>query len=57
MVNWYAVAEDDRWTVFDAGTLGYWPQLDAHTVYVGHGEPWSDGVRSAVERVRAVGPT
>jgi hypothetical protein len=26
-------------------------------LYVGHGEPWPDGVRSAVERVRAVGPT
>ena len=27
--------------------------LVAQTVYVGHGEPWTDGVRSAVERARA----
>lgn len=31
--------------------------LDAQTVYVGHGEPWTEGVRAAVERVRAAGPT
>jgi glyoxylase-like metal-dependent hydrolase (beta-lactamase superfamily II) len=31
--------------------------LDAQTVYVGHGGPWTDGVSSAVERARAVGPT
>jgi glyoxylase-like metal-dependent hydrolase (beta-lactamase superfamily II) len=31
--------------------------LDAQTVYVGHGEPWTDGVRSAVERARAAGPS
>jgi glyoxylase-like metal-dependent hydrolase (beta-lactamase superfamily II) len=31
--------------------------LDAQTVHFGHGEPWTDGVRSAVERARAVGPT
>jgi glyoxylase-like metal-dependent hydrolase (beta-lactamase superfamily II) len=24
---------------------------------VGHGEPWSDGVGAAVERVRELGPT
>jgi glyoxylase-like metal-dependent hydrolase (beta-lactamase superfamily II) len=27
------------------------------TLYVGHGEPWTDGVAAAVERVRALGPT
>lgn len=31
--------------------------LDAPTVYVGHGEPWTEGTRSVVERVRAAGPT
>ncbi len=31
--------------------------LDAQTVYVGHGEPWTDGVRSAVDRARAAGPS
>ena len=31
--------------------------LDAQTVYVGHGEPWTDGVRSAAERARAAGPS
>lgn len=31
--------------------------LSAETVYVGHGEPWTDGVAAAVERARAVGPT
>jgi glyoxylase-like metal-dependent hydrolase (beta-lactamase superfamily II) len=31
--------------------------LSAQTVYVGHGEAWTDGVRSAVERARAAGPS
>ena len=31
--------------------------LDAGTVHVGHGDPWTDGVASAVERARSVGPT
>lgn len=31
--------------------------LDVGTVYVGHGEPWTEGARSAVERARAAGPT
>ena len=32
LVNWYAVAEGDRWTVFDAGVPGYWPQLEEHGI-------------------------
>jgi glyoxylase-like metal-dependent hydrolase (beta-lactamase superfamily II) len=40
LVNWYAVEEDGRWTVFDAAVPGYWPQLER------------DGVRpDAVEAV------
>ncbi len=31
--------------------------LDAQSVFVGHGEPWTDGAGSAAERARAVGPT
>ena len=31
--------------------------VDAQALYVGHGEPWTNGVRSAVEHARAVGPT
>ena len=31
--------------------------LDAQTLHFGHGEPWTDGVASAVERARATGPT
>jgi glyoxylase-like metal-dependent hydrolase (beta-lactamase superfamily II) len=31
-VNWYAVAGGDRWTVFDAGVPGYWPQLEEHAI-------------------------
>jgi len=31
--------------------------LDAQSVYVGHGEPWTEGPRSAAEHARAVGPT
>jgi glyoxylase-like metal-dependent hydrolase (beta-lactamase superfamily II) len=31
--------------------------LDAHTVYVGHGEPWTEGARSAVDRARVAGST
>jgi len=38
-------------------SLGAIEDLDADTVYVGHGEPWNDGVRSAVDRARAAGPT
>ena len=32
-------------------------KLDAQTVHFGHGEPWTDGVSSAVERARSTGPT
>lgn len=31
--------------------------LDARHVYFGHGDPWSGGIREAVERARAAGPT
>jgi glyoxylase-like metal-dependent hydrolase (beta-lactamase superfamily II) len=31
--------------------------LDAPTVFVGHGEPWTEGPAAAVARARAVGPT
>jgi glyoxylase-like metal-dependent hydrolase (beta-lactamase superfamily II) len=31
--------------------------LAVETVYLGHGEAWTDGVASAVERARSVGPT
>jgi len=34
-VNWYAVAEDGRWTVFDAGVPGYWSQLERHGIQPG----------------------
>lgn len=37
-------------------SLGRIESLEA-TLYVGHGEPWTDGIRSAVERARTVGPT
>ncbi len=32
IVNWYAVEEDGRWTVLDAGVPGYWPQLERHGI-------------------------
>ena len=35
LVNWYAVADGDRWTVFDAGVPGYWPQLEEHGIRPG----------------------
>lgn len=38
-------------------SLGRIEALGAQTVYVGHGEPWTDGVAAAVERARAVGAT
>jgi glyoxylase-like metal-dependent hydrolase (beta-lactamase superfamily II) len=38
-------------------SLGAIENLDAGTVYVGHGEPWTDGARAAVERARAAGAT
>jgi glyoxylase-like metal-dependent hydrolase (beta-lactamase superfamily II) len=38
-------------------SLGKIEEIDAGTVYVGHGEPWTDGARAAVERARSVGPT
>jgi glyoxylase-like metal-dependent hydrolase (beta-lactamase superfamily II) len=28
MVNWYALQEDGRWTIFDAGARRYWQQLE-----------------------------
>jgi glyoxylase-like metal-dependent hydrolase (beta-lactamase superfamily II) len=31
--------------------------IDAATLLPGHGEPWTDGTRTAVEQARAVGPT
>jgi len=31
--------------------------LDASTVLFGHGEPWTDGIASAVARARAAGPS
>jgi hypothetical protein len=47
--NWYLLEDDRRLTVVDAGV----PQ--ARTVLVGHGEPWTDGVESAVARAREAG--
>jgi glyoxylase-like metal-dependent hydrolase (beta-lactamase superfamily II) len=38
-------------------SLGLLEQLDAETVWFGHGEPWHDGIASAVARARATGPT
>jgi glyoxylase-like metal-dependent hydrolase (beta-lactamase superfamily II) len=35
IVNWYAVQEDGRWTVFDAGVSRYWPQLEQHRIRAG----------------------
>jgi glyoxylase-like metal-dependent hydrolase (beta-lactamase superfamily II) len=32
IVNWYAFEDGGRWTVFDAGVLGYWPQLEGHRI-------------------------
>jgi glyoxylase-like metal-dependent hydrolase (beta-lactamase superfamily II) len=32
IVNFYAVEDGGRWTVFDAGAPGYWPQLEAHGI-------------------------
>jgi glyoxylase-like metal-dependent hydrolase (beta-lactamase superfamily II) len=31
--------------------------VDVETIHFGHGEPWTRGVASAVERARATGPT
>jgi glyoxylase-like metal-dependent hydrolase (beta-lactamase superfamily II) len=38
-------------------SLGLLEQLDAETVWFGHGEPWHDGIAGAVARARATGPT
>jgi glyoxylase-like metal-dependent hydrolase (beta-lactamase superfamily II) len=38
-------------------SLGKIEGLDAAAVLVGHGEPWTDGVESAVERAREAGPS
>jgi glyoxylase-like metal-dependent hydrolase (beta-lactamase superfamily II) len=32
LVNFYAVEEDGRWTLLDAGAPGFWPQLDANGI-------------------------
>ena len=32
IVNWYAVEDDGRWTVFDAGAPGHWPELERHGI-------------------------
>jgi glyoxylase-like metal-dependent hydrolase (beta-lactamase superfamily II) len=32
IVNWYAVEDGGRWTVFDAGAPGHFPQLEAHGI-------------------------
>jgi len=61
MVNWYAVAEDDRWTVFDAGVPGYWPQLEEHGISPGsveavvltHAHPDHVGVAEKLRRAGA----
>ena len=38
-------------------SLGRIEALEAGSIYVGHGEPWTEGARAAVERARSVGPT
>jgi glyoxylase-like metal-dependent hydrolase (beta-lactamase superfamily II) len=38
-------------------SLGKVQAVEAETLVFGHGEPWTEGVRAAVERARAVGPT
>jgi glyoxylase-like metal-dependent hydrolase (beta-lactamase superfamily II) len=38
-------------------SLGKIEGLDVRALYLGHGEPWTEGVRAAVERARATGPT
>jgi glyoxylase-like metal-dependent hydrolase (beta-lactamase superfamily II) len=32
LVNFYAVSEDGRWTIFDGGAPGYWSQLGEHGI-------------------------
>jgi glyoxylase-like metal-dependent hydrolase (beta-lactamase superfamily II) len=32
IVNWYAVEDGGRWTVFDAGVPRFWPQLERHGI-------------------------
>jgi hypothetical protein len=38
-------------------SLGKIEGLDVDAVYVGHGEPWTEGAVSAVVRARAAGPS